>query len=267
MNGSRHARGDESLCLHVDGLEGVVKSLVRADDWTRRLSGLVGDELQAARCLWAFERLVKHGCVPDALANCISAQQQRFSESELTESELVKSDDSLNRRGLTKLSQEFDQLAENCDNYFARVDEAHAESFVHLYTATWLRNEAARFRAAAAFRDPRERHTTTRAEAVLLQTMTEVKIVTGKYRDELLAEILRHIPLHTKTTGEGLRKARQRAQAWGQRTQFRRDRAASERALGLPTRDLLERRRGSRSRTNASRSFSSRRAGTTASCY
>ena len=201
---ARKAIDDFSRGGHIEALEGILDKLTKAHDWTRRFPSLV-KKLKATKTLWAFERLVRLGCVPDALAYCIQEQERAPSESELQ-----RRRDTLQRRELKALAREFERLADRCDDYFSRTDRAQIDSIVDLYAAIWLRNEAARFQAEAARLIPGKRRHTTRAEAVLLQTMIEIRTVTGKYHEAFLAEILRHTPTHKKTTDESLRKWRAR---------------------------------------------------------
>ena len=170
----------------------------------RRFPSLV-KRLQATKTLWAFERLVKLGCLPDALAECIQEQERTPSESELR-----KKRDRLQQSELSAIAREFERLADRCDNYFSVADLEHLDSVVDISSAIWLRNEAARFQAEAARRDPRKRRSSTRAEAVLLQTMIETKAITGKYCEDLLVEILKHAPRHQGTTPESLKRWRAR---------------------------------------------------------
>ena len=188
----------------IEALEGILDKLTKAHDWTRRFPSLV-EKLEATHTLWAFERLVKLGCVPDALVFCIQEQERTPSESEL-----LRKGDRVQRRELKALAREFRRLADRCDDYFSRTDEAQIDSVVDIFSAIWLRKEAARFQAEEARLIPGKRRSGTKAEAVLLQTMTEIRTITGKYREGLLVEILCHTPPHKKATDESLRKWRSR---------------------------------------------------------
>ena len=98
LRGARKASDDSSPSEHIEALEGVLDKLTKAHDWTRRFPSLV-KKLEATKTLWAFERLVKLGCVPDALAFCIQQQEQTPSESELG-----RKGDRLQRRELKSTS-------------------------------------------------------------------------------------------------------------------------------------------------------------------
>src|SRR5262249_18289094 len=53
----------------VQRLEEAVNGLTRGDDWTRRLAPFL--ETRTPRARTAFDRLVRLGCVPDALTLCL----------------------------------------------------------------------------------------------------------------------------------------------------------------------------------------------------
>jgi len=197
-----HRRGTSAQAGPQE-LEHVVKKIAGADDWRRRLSvSLRGLPTEAVQ---AVGKLVKLGCVPDALLWCISAYSKGSSARDAQ-----KNRDVVHRTLLRKLAGEFDRAADACWTYLRKTDELHLDRVMELEAPYRFRAEAGRFRTRVEELDARRKRGWTSADSALFVTMRETKTITGKFQDELLADILRGTPGAAAITGEVLRKWRTR---------------------------------------------------------
>jgi len=167
-------------------LEDVVVQVAVMDDWSLRLGRYLSSLPDRAQR--AFRRLVKRGCVPDDLVYCLECQTDP-NESQAVQRSRKERSAYLPR--LNKLANSFEKLANECDRYIAlRVSYAGTTFPLDSNIPPVLRREAAAFAEFIRDSDPRRRGRRTRADAILLQTMEEIKAITGGFQDRLLADLL-----------------------------------------------------------------------------
>lgn len=207
FNDLRKAGDETAFRGHLENLEVALDKLSRADDWTRRLRDLL-KRLDTPTAKSALTKLVRLGCVPDAIDWCLQEQAQP------SERVWRKRRDSVQKRRLKVLAGEFERLADACESSFVEADRVHIDRLVRPDTPNWLRREAARFRDAMTRLDLRLKPT-MRAESSLFETISNIKTITGKFHDELLVDILSETSARKGIRPEALRRWRSRqARMW-----------------------------------------------------
>jgi hypothetical protein len=189
-------------------VEGVVKALARADDWTRRLSAFL-HELGTADARTAVTRLVRLGCVPDQLVWCVEELRRPSALA------IKRQQDSDHRTAVRALAKQFETLAKACDDY---ILDSYRWSYVINQAigprqSQDLRQQSDRIRAFADAIEIRPRRQFDPSHTALLIVSGEIRRITGTFREDLLAPIVQTVPRFSDMTPEALRKWRARYSA------------------------------------------------------
>jgi hypothetical protein len=205
----------------IERLERVLDQLAAADDWTQRLHTF-WSSLRTERARIALTTLVRLGCVPHELVDVVGL---------LTDPRAAKAMEDRRRETaayflrLQRLAASFTRLADDCDKY-TRLPWRYDQTKFRLdrYVAAFLRDEATTMRAFMRDTDPR-RFTNWGASHYRMRMMHDIKIMTGRFQDALLAQFLSGVPGVTMTAAQ-LRKMRtrqtKRAAAWAPPPYFNR---------------------------------------------
>ena len=191
-------------------LEDVVVQLAAMDDWSRRLRRYLRSLTDRGQR--AFRRLVKRGCVPDDLVQCLECQadpEERQAE------QRSRAERSAYRPRLQALAKSFEKLAKECDRYIAlRVRYGGSTFPLDSNLSPFLRREAAAVAEFVRASDPRRRGQRTLADASLFHTMADIKAITGRFQDPLVADLLSSVR-KAEETADNLKRWRAReAERW-----------------------------------------------------
>ena len=191
-------------------LEDVVVQLAAMDDWSLRLGHYLSSLTDRAQR--AFRRLVKRGCVPDDLVNCLECQTDPEERQAVQRS---RAERSIYLPRLQALAKSFEKLANECDRYIAlRVTYAGSTFPLDSNLSPFLRREAAAVAEFVRDSDPRRRGQRTLADAILFHTMADIKAVTGGFQDRLMADLLSSVR-KAEETADNLKRWRAReAERW-----------------------------------------------------
>ena len=162
----------------VAELEAVVAQLAAMDDWSLRLESYLSSLTDRAR--GAFRRLVKGGCVPDDLVQCLECQadpEERQAE------QRSRAERSAYLPRLQALAKSFENLANECDRYISlRVKYGGSTFPLDSNLSPFLRREAAAVAEFVRDSDPRRRGQRTLADSILFHTMEDIKAITGRFQ-------------------------------------------------------------------------------------
>jgi hypothetical protein len=156
---------------HIEQLEKVVDQLAAADDWNRRLCDFLAT-LQTETARNAFDSLVRFGCVPDDLADCVRCRTDK-DEARLRQE--TQRERLIYLPRLRELAKLFEKLSVRCDKYKGLPERYGGSKFsLDQNVAGFLRTEAASMREFIRDADTRRRgRTRLKADFQLLRTMDE----------------------------------------------------------------------------------------------
>jgi hypothetical protein len=165
--------------------EAAVDELASADNWSVRLSQFL-ETLKTARARTALRDLVKLGCVPDMLVDCLNAQRAGEAFRRVRRTDL-----NAHRRKLRIVARRMNQLADLCASVSGMCVLGVGGSYtVNGQISRFLWNEARRIDAFLVVSDPRTNHDITLAEHSLFATLHDIRLITGEYQNRLVVDFL-----------------------------------------------------------------------------
>jgi hypothetical protein len=154
----------------------------------------------------ALEKLVRLGCVPDPLLECVEALVGDFYQGHTNRERLAE-----HRRQMRTLARKLADLGRLCGDYGSLGLDAPGAYLLPGDMSRYLRDQAEKIERYLRT-DPRRKLGRSRVDALKFVVLRDIKTMTGNYQDALFAQLLSSV---SPITPDGVRRWRVReARLW-----------------------------------------------------